>query len=70
MQQNPATVLSQDQTYEQGQFIIYILLHITDQFKVHIHVFYFPHIVVSLQYQIYQVLVHEFGQLYLYLTKK
>lgn len=66
MQQNPATVLSQDQTYEQGQFMIYILLHITDHFKVHIHVFskYCPISAIS------DILVYEFGQLYLYLTQK
>lgn len=68
MQQNPATVLSQDQTHEQGQFIIYILLHITDHFKVHINVFskYCPISAIS---DILPV-VYEFGQLYLYLTQK
>lgn len=64
MQQNPATVLSQDQTDEQGQFMIYILLHITDHFKIHKISTY------CLISAISDILVYEFGQLYLYLTQK
>lgn len=56
----PSKSLSQCQTYEQGQCMIYILLVITDHFMVKKNNTYFLYISA-----ISDILVHVFGQLYL-----